>query len=421
MTGSGEFYDQLETRDPAAREAALMAALAARIAHAKGAAPGFARILGDVDSAAVTDRAALARLPVTRKADLVSLQREAPPLGGLAAIGLGASARLFVSPGPLYEPEAPRRDYWRMARAFFAAGFRAGDVVHNCFSYHLSPGGRIAESGLRALGCAVVPGGTGNSEGQARAIAQLRPVGYTGTPDFLKVLLDTGAELGLDCASIVKALVSGGALFASLRRDYAARGVAVLQCYATADLGLIAYESAPDQGLILDEALIVEIVGPGTGDPLPEGEVGEVVVTTLNPDYPLIRFATGDLSAVLPGSSPCGRTNMRLVGWLGRADQTTKIKGLFVHPGQVAEVIKRHPQIAKARLVVSRHDQSDVMTLRCELAAPGAPGTPGGAALAEAIAATFRAVCKLKARVDLVAPGALPNDGLVIEDARGYS
>ena len=415
MTGTGDFYDDLETRDPEAREAALMAALPGQIAHAKAAAPAFARILKDVDAAAVTSRAALSQLPVTRKSELMAGQAEAPPLGGFAAVAPGMAARLFASPGPVFELETDRPDYWRSARALHAAGFRKGEVVHNCFSYHLSPGGWILDAGLRALGCAVVPGGVGNSEAQAQAIAQFRPAGYTGTPDFLKVILDKGAELGLDCSSITKAAVSGGALFPSLRREYQARGVAVLQCYATADLGVIAYESAADEGMIVDEGLIVEIVRPGTGDPVPEGEVGEVVATTLNPDYPLIRFATGDLSAVLPGASPCGRTNLRLKGWLGRADQATKVKGMFVHPAQVAEVVKRHPEVARARLVVARDGETDVMTLHCEVA-----GAEGGETLAGAIADTLRAVCKLKGAVKLVAPGALANDGKVIEDARSY-
>jgi phenylacetate-CoA ligase len=323
---------------------------------------------------------------------------------------------LFASPGPIYEFETARADFWRGARALHAAGFRAGDVVHNSFSYHLTPGGWILDSGLRALGCVVVPAGVGNTEAQVQAIAQFRPAGYTGTPDYLKVLLDAGAEADIDCSSMTKALVSGGALFPSLRQEYAERGVAVLQSYATADLGVIAYESAADQGMIVDEHLIVEIVRPGTGDPVPEGEVGEVVVTTLNPDYPLIRFATGDLSAVLAGQSPCGRSNQRLKGWMGRADQTTKIKGMFVHPGQVAQVVKRHPEVIRARLVVARDGETDTMTLRCEVA----EGGEAGDALASAIAESLQAVCKLKGGVALEAPGALPNDGKVIEDARDY-
>ncbi|RMD63136.1 MAG: phenylacetate--CoA ligase family protein [Alphaproteobacteria bacterium] len=417
MTDPGDFFDARETRDPATRETALMAALAQQIAHAKAHAPAYGEILADVDPAMVTDRTALARLPVTRKADLVKLQAAAPPLGGLATIAPSAAARLFTSPGPIYEPEGPRPDYWRAARALYAAGFRRGDIVHNAFSYHLTPGGWILDSGLRALGCAVVPAGVGNTEAQVRAIAHLRPAGYTGTPDFLKVLLDKGLELDLDCGSLNRALVSGGALFPALRAEYADRGVRVLQCYATADLGVIAYESIPDAGLIVDEDLIVEIVRPGTGDPVPDGEVGEVVVTTLNPDYPLIRFATGDLSAVLPGASPCGRTNVRLKGWMGRADQTTKIKGMFVHPAQIAAVLARHPEVARARLVVTRDGPADVMTLRCALA----PDTQVDAqALSDALAVTLREVTKLKGSVVIVAPEDLPNDGKVIEDARSY-
>jgi len=418
----GGFFDQLEARPPDVREADLMAALSAQIAHARANAPAFARILAHVDPAAVTDRAALAALPVTRKSDVIALQADAPPLGGLAALAPGAAARLFASPGPIYEPQGARADFWRAARALHAAGFRAGDVVHNAFSYHLTPGGWILDSGLRALGCAVVPAGVGNTEAQVEAIAHLRPIGYTGTPDFLKVLLDKANERGLDRASLTKGLVSGGALFPALRAEYAERGVAVLQCYATADLGVVAYESAPDGGLIVDEGLIVEIVRPGTGDPLAPGEVGEVVVTTLNPDYPLIRFATGDLSAVLPGPSPCGRTNMRLKGWMGRADQTAKVKGMFVHPAQVAAVLKRHPEVLKARLVVARAGAADTMTLHCEVAPPATGGEAlgGGEALARAIGESLHGATKLKGEVRLHGPGELANDGKVIEDTRDY-
>jgi len=412
-----DFFDELESRDPAARESALMAALAAQIAHAKAHTPGFARLLAEVDPETVTDREALARLPVTRKSDLPELQHADPPLGGLAAIAPGTAARLFASPGPLYEPEAARPDYWRIERALHAAGFRTGDIVHNSFSYHLTPGGWMMDMGLRALGCAVIPAGVGNSEAQAQAIAQYRPAGFAGTPDYLLVLLEAAAALRLDCSSIVKAMVSGGALYPSLRQDYAARGIAVLQCYATAELGLIAYETRPDEGLIVDEHLIVEIVRPGTGDPLSEGEVGEVVVTTLNPDYPLIRFATGDLSAVLPGLSPCGRSNMRLRGWLGRADQTTKVKGMFVRPEQIADVLRRHPVLGRGRLIVARAGKADTMTLRCEVLAPG---DTGDAALAAAVAETLQTVCKVKGTVALEPAGALPNDGKVIEDTRTY-
>ena len=407
-----DYFDELETRSPEVREAALLAALAGQLAHAKAAAPAYAKILAEVDPAAVTDRAALASLPVTRKTDLMALQAASPPFGGLAAQS-AAATRLFASPGPIYEFETARPGFWRLERALFAAGFRAGDIVHNCFAYHLTPGGWMMDGALRSLGCSVVPGGVGNTEQQVQAIAHLRPGGYSGTPDFLKVLLDKGAELGLDCSSITRALVSGGALFPALRQAYAERGVAVLQCYATADLGLIAYESEAREGMILDEGIIVEILRPGTGDPLPEGEVGEVVVTTLNPDYPLIRFATGDLSALLPGHSPCGRTAPRIKGWMGRADQATKVKGMFVQPAQVAAVLKRHGEIARARLVVTRAGDSDVMTLRCEV-------KNDGEGLANAIAASLQDACKLKGAVELVAQGSLPNDGKVIDDQRSY-
>jgi phenylacetate-CoA ligase len=408
-----DYYDDLETRNPETREAALMAALPAQIAHAKAKAPAYAEILAGVDPAAVASRAALAQLPVTRKADLLRRQSPAAPFGGLAALPVTAAARLFASPGPIYEFETARPGFWRLERAFFAAGFRAGDIVHNCFAYHLTPGGWMMDGAARSLGCAVIAGGVGNSEQQVQAIAHFRPSGYTGTPDFLKVLLDKAVELGADCSSITRALVSGGALFPALRQSYAERGVAVLQCYATADLGLIAYESEAREGMILDEEIIVEILRPGTGDPLPEGEVGEVAVTTLNPDYPLIRLATGDLSAMMPGSSPCGRTAPRICGWLGRADQATKVKGMFVQPAQVAAVLKRHGEIARARLVVTRDGDSDVMTLKCEV-------ENGGTGLAAAVADSLQASCKLKGAVELVAVGSLPNDGKVIDDQRSY-
>ncbi|MGD1878085.1 MAG: phenylacetate--CoA ligase family protein [Kiloniellaceae bacterium] len=408
-----EHYDALETRSPEERETALMAALPRQIAHAKAKAPGYGEILADVDAAAVTGRAALATLPVTRKSDLIERQAAAAPFGGLSAATAADGAHLLASPGPIYEFETARPGFWRIERALFAAGFRAGDVVHNCFAYHLTPGGWMLDGAARALGCAVIPGGVGNAEQQVQAIAHFRPAGYTGTPDFLKVLLDKAVELGSDVSSITRALVSGGALFPALRQAYAERGVAVLQCYATADLGLIAYESEAREGMILDEEIIVEILRPGTGDPLPEGEVGEVVVTTLNPDYPLIRFATGDLSAVLPGTSPCGRTAPRLKGWMGRADQATKVKGMFVQPAQVAQVLKRHGEIARARLVVTRQGDSDAMTLLCELA-------ESDAGLTAAIAASLQDACKLKGMVERVDPGSLPNDGKVIDDQRRY-
>jgi len=415
MSGPADYFDALETRDPAAREADLATALARQGAHAKAGTPGFAQILRDVDPASITGRDALAALPVTRKSDLIERQGEDPPFGGLNA---AAATRIFASPGPIYEMESARSGFWRLERALHAAGFRAGDLLHNSFAYHLTPGGWMLDGGARALGCAVIPAGIGNSEQQVQAIAHLRPSGFTGTPDFLKVLLDKGLEMDLDCASITRALVSGGALFPSLRQEYAERGVTVLQCYATADLGLIAYETmAPDgtigDGMVVDEGVIVEIVRPGTGDPLPEGEVGEVVVTTFNPDYPMIRFATGDLSAVLPGASACGRSNMRLKGWMGRADQATKVKGMFVQPAQVDMVVKRHPEIVKARLLVERDGASDIMTLCCEVA-------EDSEALAGAIAETLQAACKMKGGVTFAKPGELPNDGKVIDDLRSY-
>ncbi|MEE8533933.1 MAG: AMP-binding protein [Alphaproteobacteria bacterium] len=411
MSRGGDHYDALETRDPEAREQALFARLPGHVAHARANAPHFAELFADVEAEGVTSREALAALPVTRKSELIELQKANPPFGGLAAAAPGALARIFASPGPMYEPEARRPDYWRFARAMYAAGFRAGDVVHNSYSYHLTPAGMMVESGAQALGCAVVPGGVGNTELQVQTMATLRPDAYAGTPSFLRILLDEARESDHDLSSLTKALVSGEALPAALRADIRGHGVDVLQCYATADLGLIAYESNAKQGLIVDEDVIVEIVTPGTGDPVAQGGVGEVLVTTFAPEYPLIRFATGDLSALLEGASPCGRTNMRIKGWMGRADQTTKVKGMFVHPSQVAAVLARHAEVRKGRVVVDQGDGVDVMTLRCEV-----EGAPQG--LAAAIAESLQAVCKLKGRVELVEIGSLPNDGKVIDDVR---
>jgi len=405
-----DHFDQLETRDPAERERDLCGRLSGFVAQALGA-PGWAAQLSGVDPAAVTSRAALVRLPLLRKSDLVALQKARPPFGGFNVTPPGRVRRLLMSPGPIFEPEGKGDDAWGAARALFAAGFRAGDVVHNSFSYHLTPGGFIMESGAAALGCAVVPAGTGNTEQQVEAIAHFRPRGYLGTPDFLKILLDAADKAGKDATSLKHALVSGAALPASLRTELAARGVAVRQCYAIAEVGVIAYESADGEGLIVNETLILEIVRPGTGDPVAAGEVGEVVVTSFNPDYPMIRLATGDLSALLPGRSPCGRSNMRIKGWMGRADQTTKVKGMFVHPGEIAEIGRRHPELGRLRLVVARAGEQDAMTLKAECAAP-AHG------LREAVAATLRAVTKLGGEVELVAPGSLPNDGKVIDDER---
>jgi phenylacetate-CoA ligase len=412
-----EFLDELETRDPDERERRQFVALAEQIAHARRRAPAFAEGLAEIDPDSVVDRAALAKLPVVRKSDLMGHQAKGPdahrPFGGLTAVETRRLARIFVSPGPIYDPEGRRGDWWRMARALWAAGFRRGDIIHNCFSYHFTPAGMMLETGAHEIGCPVVPAGVGNTEQQVRSIADIRPAGYVGTPSFLKIILDKGAEMGADLSSLRRALVSGEALPGALRTELSGRGLTVRQCYATADLGLIAYESVPDAGLILDEWVIVEILRPGTGDPVAPGEVGEVVVTTLNPDYPLIRFATGDLSTMLPGTSPCGRTAPRLKGWMGRADQTTKVRGMFVHPAQVAEIARRHPAIGRYRLVVGRDGSNDRMEFRAEVA-PAARGPD----LAADIAGTIQAVTKLRGEVVFVDPGSLPNDGKVIEDAR---
>jgi phenylacetate-CoA ligase len=405
-----EHYDDLETRSPEARERAHFAVLPALLRHAKEKAPGFARLLSGVEPEAIVDRAALARLPVLRKGDLIELQKASLPFGGFTATPTGELLRVFASPGPIYDPEGRRSDYWRLARALWAAGLRKGELVHNCFAYHFTPAGAMLETAAHAIGCPVFPGGVGNTELQVRAMADLKPACYVGTPSFLKIILDKAAEMGLAIGSLKRCVVSGEYLPPSLRAELEGRGMRVINVYASADLGLIAYESKAKEGLIVEERILVEIVRPGTGDPVKEGEVGEVVVTSFNDDYPLIRFATGDLSAVLPGPSPCGRTNMRIRGWMGRADQTTKVKGMFVHPAQVAEVLKRHKEVAKARLIVDRKDQNDVMTLRCEAA--------GDAALAARIAESIQSVCKLKGEVELVAPGTLPNDGKVIDDVR---
>jgi len=411
MVTNSPFFDDLETRPAEQREAALMATLRRQLAHAKAHAPAYARLLADVDPAEIVDRRTLALLPVTRKGELIERQRAAPPFGGFAAAAPGALARIFSSPGPLYDPEGKGRDYWRLARALHAAGFRAGDVVHNCFSYHLTPAGAMLESGAQAIGCAVIPGGTGQSEQQVRTIADVQPSGYVGTPSFLAIILDKAGELGIDLSCLGKALVSGEAFPAALRTRFAKSGIAALQCYATADLGLIAYESAAREGLILDEGVIVEIVRPGTGDPVGPDEVGEVVVTTLTPEYPLIRFGTGDLSAFLSGTSPCGRTNHRIKGWMGRADQAAKVKGMFVQPAQIAELVKRHHEIIRARLVVDRDTAGgDVMTLMIEMGEP--------AENVARIAETLQALTKLRGAVTRVAPGSLPNDGKVIDDIR---
>ena len=411
MGAPGAFhYDELETRDPAEREAADLARLARQLGHARARSAYYRDLLKDIDLGAVDSRAALARLPVTRKSDLHALQQSRLPFGGLAATPASGLARILVSPGPIYDPEGRRPDFWQSARTLHAAGFRAGDVVLNCYSYHLTPAGTMFETGLHHIGCAVIPGGTGQTEMQARVIADLQPSGYVGTPSFLKIILEKCEEMGLAARSLKRALLSGEAFMPAVREFMSTRGVDCYQAYGTADLGLVAYETPAREGLVVSENLIVEIVRPGTGDPVSPGEVGEVVVTTFNDDYPLVRFATGDLSAVLAGTSPCGRTNMRIKGWMGRADQTTKVKGLFVHPHQVAEVLRRHA-LKRARLVVENEGGEDRMTLHVE-------GLGGEVAPIEA---TVREVMKVRGEVRGVAAGSLPNDGKVIEDLRKYS
>ena len=411
------FYDTLESRSPDQREAALMATLPQQIANAQRNTSAFAKLLNGVDASKITSRQALAKLPVTRKSELIDLQKASQAhdvFGGFSALLRGPNMpRLFSSPGPIYEPEGTAKDYWRAGRAMFAAGFRAGDLAHNSFSYHMTPGAFIMESGLHAVGCTVFPAGIGQTDQQLEAIAALRPDGYVGTPSFLRILVEKANEAGSDISSMKKGLVGGEAFPPSLRDWFTARGMAIYQCYATADLGLIAYETESREGLVIDEGVIVEIVRPGTGDLVSAGEVGELVVTTLNPAYPLIRFGTGDLSAVLPGHCPTGRTNSRIKGWMGRADQTVKIKGMFVHPGQVATIARRFPEVLKARLVVSGEMANDSLHFKVEAASTQAD-------LHQKISEAIRDVTKLRGTVELVAPGSLPNDGKVIEDARSY-
>jgi phenylacetate-CoA ligase len=414
-----EHYDALETRTQEAREAAWMQALPAQIAHAQAHAPALAASLAGVKAEEVNSFAALALLPVVRKQELLELQKASRAaggdvFGGFSALGFGAHMpRVFASPGLIYEPEGTQRDYWRMARAIFAAGFRSGDLIHNSFSYHFTPAGSMMETGAHVLGCTVFAGGTGQTEQQVGAMAELQPAGYIGTPSFLKIIIEKAVDMGVALPSVRNALLSGEAFPPSLRDWLAERGVQGYQCYATADVGLIAYETAAREGLVLDEGVIVEIVRPGTGDPVAAGEVGEVVVTSLNPAYPLIRFGTGDLSAVLPGACPSGRTNTRIRGWMGRADQTTKIRGMFVHPKQVADIVRRFPEVLRARLVVSGAMAQDEMTLKVESAS-------ASEGLSARISEAIRDVTKLRGTVELAKPGSLPNDGKVIEDARSY-
>jgi phenylacetate-CoA ligase len=405
-----DHYDARETRSASERDGDNFARLP-DVLRAAAKAPAYAERFKGIELASVTSRAALAKLPVLRKSELPALHRASPPFGGFVAHPSGSFGRLFTSPGPIFEPEPARDDVWRGARALFASGFRPGDVVLNTFSYHLTPGGFIFDSAARALGCAVIPAGPGNTEQQFELIETYRPVGYSGTPDFLKILLDAADKAGRDASSIKRAVVSGAAFPKSLQDEFKSRGIDAYQTFGTADLGIIAYESAARDGLIVNEDLILEIVKPGTGDPVAEGDVGEIVVTSLDLHHPWIRLALGDLSAVLPGASPCGRTNMRIKGWMGRADQTTKVKGMFVRPEQIAEIGKRHPELGRLRLVVTREDETDMMTLSAESASQDA-------ALREAVAGVLRDVTKLSGSVVLVAPGSLPNDGKIIADER---
>jgi phenylacetate-CoA ligase len=411
VSNNANHYDALETRDPAGREADLFARLPG-VLRAAMAAPAYAAHLRGVDPATITSRAALARLPVLRKSELPALHKAALPFGGFVAASPGSFSRLFTSPGPIFEPEGTQADPWRGARALFAVGFRPGDIVLNTFSYHLTPGGFIFDASARALGCAVIPAGPGNTEAQFELIEAYRPVGYSGTPDFLKILLDAADKAGRDVSSIKRAMVSGAAFPKSLQDEMKSRGVDAYQAFGTADLGMVAFETTARAGMTVNEDLIMEIVRPGTGDPVAPGDVGEIVVTSLDEHHPWIRLALGDLTAALPGTSPCGRTNLRIKGWMGRADQTTKVKGMFVRPEQVAEIGKRHPELGRLRLVVTRTGESDVMTLKAECGSPGA-------ALRDQVAATLRTVAKLGGNVELVGAGALPNDGKVIADERG--
>ncbi|PKO43824.1 MAG: AMP-dependent synthetase [Betaproteobacteria bacterium HGW-Betaproteobacteria-4] len=407
------YYDPLETRDPDEREADLMDKLARQVAHAKETTHYYFQTLAGVNPFECASREALARLPLTRKRDLIELQKRTPPFGGLNSLPRGKAKRVFASPGPIYELQGKDMDPWRLARVLYAAGFRDGDLIHNCYSYHFTPGAFLMEGGARKLGCAVFPGGTGQTEQQVQAIVDLKPEGYVGTPSFLRIIVEKAEEMGADISSLRKACVSGEALPGITRQWLKERGISVRQCYATADIGAIAYESEAEEGLVVEEEILVEIVRPGTGDPVEPGEVGEVVVTTFNPDYPLIRFATGDLSAIMPGRSPCGRSNIRLKGWMGRADQTTKIKGMFVHPEQVAQIAARHPEIHRMRLVVDNPGGQDRMVLHCEIEA-------GHEALAKSLVDSLREMTKLRGDVAFVTPGGLPNDGKVIEDSRIY-
>ena len=406
-----DFYDALETRDSALREGQQFDELKKQLHNARDHAPAYAAILADVDIASVNDRITLSLIPLTRKSDIAERQSELPPLGGYAAAPMDSFYNVFASPGGIFEPGAARDDYWNFARGLYAAGVRAGDLIHNTFSYHFTPAGLMVDSAARALGCPVFPGGIGQTELQVQVMARLKPRAYCGTPSFLKIILDKAAEMKISVDTLSLGLVGGEALPGSLRTELSDSGVDVVQFYGTADLGMVAYESSAKEGMILEEKVIVEIVRPGTGEPVAEGEVGEIVVTTLSPEYPLIRFATGDLSAFLSGNSPCGRTNRRIKGWMGRADQTAKVRGMFVHPSQVASVVSRHDELLRARLVIGRVDNQDVMTLKCEI-------ENHQESIEQLIEQSVREICKLRADIELCPAGALPNDGVVIEDAR---
>jgi phenylacetate-CoA ligase len=409
-----DFYDDLEHRDPEQREKTLFSALPGHIAHAKSGAPFFGSLLKDIDPRNISDRAALSTIPVTRKSELISLQKQDAPFGGMTTVAPGRLGRIYSSPGPIYDPQGVTGDFWRFGRALWAAGFRPGDIVHNTFSYHFTPAGLMVDLGAQAIGCAVFPAGVGQTEMQLQTIADVRPNGYAGTPSFLKILLEKADELKTDVSSIKKAMVSGEALLPAVRDMLKDRGLDVRQCYGTADLGLIAYETEPNTGLVIDEGVIVEIVRPGSNEPVADGEVGEVVVTNLASEYPLIRFGTGDLSAILSGQSPCGRTNARIKGWMGRADQTAKVKGMFVHPSQIGQIAARHPQVTRTRLTIDHDEQSnDRMTLQCE-------SDSNDETLTVAIAESIREITKLRGTVKLVATDSLPNDGKVIEDLRKF-
>ncbi|MCP4876505.1 MAG: phenylacetate--CoA ligase [Gammaproteobacteria bacterium] len=408
-----EFYDSLETRDDDERRQAQLQALRTQVAHVKDNTNAYSESLKNIDPDTIIDAESFSALPLTRKSELIELQKTGRPFGGYTANNGPHYSHVFASPGPIYEPGFAVFDFWRFARSLYASGFRPGDLVHNCFSYHFTPAGQMFDNAAQALGCAVIPAGVGQTELQVQTISDLGANAYVGTPSFLKIILEQADTMGADLSSMNKAMVSGEALPPPLRAGFVERGVRVQQCYGTADLGLIAYESNAQEGLIIDEGVYVEIVRPGSGDLVGEGEVGEVVVTNLGSDYPLIRFATGDLSAYLPGISPCGRSNQRIKGWMGRADQTAKVRGMFIHPEQVDKVIKRHPEISRARLVIDWVDQADQITLQCE--------TGGGTeSLAEAIAESIRSICKLRGEVEMVAPGSLLNDGKVIDDVRQY-